>query len=288
MANTYEILYNSTGSDKAPLFRFCRQRWDSLPPSVSKSYEYLKIFLVQQGSACWKIAGREVLIQEGDVILLNNTEQRMLCKLVSAPLVIVYATYLPISVKCSGELLSVFFHHSAHFQNVLPRDHTLRADICALFSMIEKRIAALPTDEGQDDYLRALMKTLFICTAQAFLDISQKSSASSQTCAEEYHLISQVIHYISENPAANLTETALAERFYMSRNRFIHLFRMYNGMTPAAYVRAFRVRYALELLQNGDKSVAEVALECGYAGLSGFYKAVSAVTGTTPLEGSKK
>lgn len=288
MANAYEILYHSTGCDNAPLFRFCRQRWDTLSPSVSKSYEYLKIFLVQQGSAYWRIGGREMRIQQGDIILLNNTEQRMLCKLIAAPLVIVYATYLPISVKCSTELLSVFFHRGANFQNVLSQSSPLRADIQALFSMIQKRISALPTDGGQDAYLHALMKTLFICTAQAFLDVSQESSIPAQMGAEEYQLICQVIRFISENPAGDLTETALAERFFMSRNRFIRLFRMYNGMTPAAYVRAFRVRYALELLQTGDRSIAEAALECGYAGLSGFYKAVAAVTGSTPLEGSKK
>ena len=53
-------------------------------------------------------------------------------------------------------------------------------------------------------------------------------------------------------------------------------------MTFKDYVTTRKIEHAINLLNTTDMNVVDVAYECGFSSISGFYDAFKKVTGTTP------
>ena len=90
--------------------------------------------------------------------------------------------------------------------------------------------------------------------------------------------------YVEEHYSTPLTlrETADAlgyEYHYLSR-----LFRKTMGMSFAEYLSLFRHRRALELLEDGELSITEIASESGYGSLRSFHLHFARLQGCTPRE----
>ena len=54
------------------------------------------------------------------------------------------------------------------------------------------------------------------------------------------------------------------------------------GVTPLRYVLAQRIEHAKALLAHSDASLADIALQCGFADQSYFTNRFRSLIGTTP------
>ncbi|MBD2103946.1 helix-turn-helix domain-containing protein [Leptolyngbya sp. FACHB-261] len=77
--------------------------------------------------------------------------------------------------------------------------------------------------------------------------------------------LSQVIEYIDEYLAQNVGLSELAQVADMSQYHFARLFKRSVGITPHQYLIRQRVERAKQLLRRRDLSIADVALQCGFA-----------------------
>ena len=75
----------------------------------------------------------------------------------------------------------------------------------------------------------------------------------------------------------------VADAAGLSVSRALHLFRQEAGMSLSAYIASQRVDYARYLLRNTDRSMAEIASDCGFFDQSHFTKTFRAVEGLPPL-----
>lgn len=98
----------------------------------------------------------------------------------------------------------------------------------------------------------------------------------------------EVLAYIARAPHADLSNALLAERAGMSVERFIRSFREHSGQTPAAYVTATRVRAAEQLLALTDKSIDQIAVECGFANRHYLSRVFAKAIGCGPAEFRKR
>jgi len=67
-----------------------------------------------------------------------------------------------------------------------------------------------------------------------------------------------------------------------SREHVARSVRLYFATTPTDYVNGVRLDYAKRQLEMGDRSILDIALDCGMENLSHFYVQFRALTGTTP------
>lgn len=74
----------------------------------------------------------------------------------------------------------------------------------------------------------------------------------------------------------------LARMLYVSRSRLCDAFRRETGQSVGAYARQLRMERACRLLEDGDCTVAEVAVLLGYPSPSAFCHAFSDFTGMSP------
>lgn len=92
----------------------------------------------------------------------------------------------------------------------------------------------------------------------------------------------RVVDYIEANFADDISLTQLATVADLSRNHFGDAFRDSIGMPPYHYLIERRIKRAKELLLGSRKSIAEIALNVGFATHSHFTFNFRKVTGTTP------
>ncbi len=88
--------------------------------------------------------------------------------------------------------------------------------------------------------------------------------------------IGRVIEYIHAHMHAKITIGKMAGIACMSSSHFSHLFKAETGRTPLDYLREVRMRRVKKLLIAGEKSITEIALECGFGSpaylAASFYK----------------
>ena len=90
-----------------------------------------------------------------------------------------------------------------------------------------------------------------------------------------------VLDYIEEHLTENIPLADLANAANLSQRHFCTAFRKSTGATPHSYVTTRRIERAKRLLA-GTASLAEIALECGFASQQHFTTAFRRAVGTTP------
>jgi AraC-like DNA-binding protein len=94
----------------------------------------------------------------------------------------------------------------------------------------------------------------------------------------------EVLALIHRAPHSRLSNRLLAARAGLNVEKFIRAFREHTGQTPAAYVIATRLRAAQEALALTDKSVDQIASECGFANRHYFSRMFARGVGCGPAE----
>ncbi|WP_033260257.1 GlxA family transcriptional regulator, partial [Kitasatospora setae] len=88
--------------------------------------------------------------------------------------------------------------------------------------------------------------------------------------------------FIVDHLDGDLSTPALAARMCLSERHFARVFRQETGTTPGAYVEAARVEAARRLLESTDRSLEQVAADCGLGSVETLHRALRKRAGTTP------
>ena len=70
----------------------------------------------------------------------------------------------------------------------------------------------------------------------------------------------------------------------LSLGRFSHIFKEGMGVSPHEYLTRIRIEKAIQLLENSNLTVAEIAEQTGFSGQNYFSRAFKRYTGKTPRE----
>lgn len=95
-------------------------------------------------------------------------------------------------------------------------------------------------------------------------------------------IIENAVKYISENYAENISLSFLAHSANLSPTYFHKLFRKAVGYTLCEYILDVRIRAAKNLLLTTDKSLVDIASECGFSSQSYFNYAFKKAEKITP------
>ena len=92
------------------------------------------------------------------------------------------------------------------------------------------------------------------------------------------------LDHFENNVADSVTPSALARRARLAPPRFARLMKRFFGLTPSQFIAKTRISAASRLLRETDRSVSDVALDCGFYDHSAFTRAFRAATGVTPTQ----
>ncbi|MBV1933678.1 MAG: GlxA family transcriptional regulator [Parvibaculaceae bacterium] len=91
-----------------------------------------------------------------------------------------------------------------------------------------------------------------------------------------------LVEWLGENPSADLSVPALAERAAMSERSFARHFSAEVGMTPARFVERTRLDYARQYLEQESKSLDEVFVAAGFASAEQMRRSFQRCLNITP------
>jgi len=94
--------------------------------------------------------------------------------------------------------------------------------------------------------------------------------------------VAEALNHFENNLGDPMSPQELARLAGMPAHSFARFMKRYFGLTPSQYIAKSRITVASQLLRETDKSVAEIALLCGFYDHSAFTRAFGKTTGTTP------
>lgn len=107
-------------------------------------------------------------------------------------------------------------------------------------------------------------------------------SANLAAQAQATGRFQDLLSWIVEHPAEDLTVPALAERAAMSERNFGRAFKAQTGMTPSDYVELVRIDRAKMHLEGSSWPLARIASRCGFGTVSTLIRAFRRRLGITP------
>lgn len=106
-------------------------------------------------------------------------------------------------------------------------------------------------------------------------------SAPRDSAGAHSERIDEILSYINQHLAEELTIPVLASQFHFSSSYLCKIFKDTTGTTINRYITAKRISRAKTLLANGY-SVAETGNLCGFGDYSNFLKSFTKVVGVSP------
>jgi AraC family transcriptional regulator len=135
-------------------------------------------------------------------------------------------------------------------------------------------------DLGDRLYLESLSSILGIHLLRQYCQVVPKIRQSAGGLAPEK--LSTVLEYIQARLSQELSLDAMAAEIGVSRCHFATQFKRAVGLAPHQYVSQQRIEKAKRARRSQQRSIAEVALECGFSNQSHLTKVFKKQTGTTP------
>lgn len=96
--------------------------------------------------------------------------------------------------------------------------------------------------------------------------------------------IKEVADYIDNNYTQNISVKNISDKFGYSEAYFCRFFKKHLGITPSKYINNLRLLKAENLLLNSDKSVAQIASDCGFADIFYFSAVFKKQYGISPTK----
>lgn len=147
------------------------------------------------------------------------------------------------------------------------RYEALFAEMCACYdTAVERDLLLLQS---------RLLELIYLLSECASITDFQGERSHKET-------IARVIAYIKENLTADLSLERVAAVASFSPIHFHNCFKRSTGKTLRAFVEEERLRHAVGLLIGTDKTLAEIAYECGFGSQSYFSYAFRRKMGMTP------
>jgi AraC-like DNA-binding protein len=100
--------------------------------------------------------------------------------------------------------------------------------------------------------------------------------------------LARIIELIERDLSLDPPLDALAKRAGLTRFQLDQRIRALFGLSTAQYVTRARINLARGLFRHGDDSVADIALQCGYADQAAFTRAFRKAVGLTPSQYQKR
>lgn len=113
--------------------------------------------------------------------------------------------------------------------------------------------------------------------------VNDKSLAGNSSNRMTY-----VINFIKENYNKKINSKILSDKACMSESNFFRVFKNEMGITPVEFINEYRINKATEMLGEGDKTITDTYLSCGFENRSYFNRQFKRYKGSSPLQYKKR
>lgn len=96
-----------------------------------------------------------------------------------------------------------------------------------------------------------------------------------------------IFDFINENYSNRISTKDVAQHVNMTTNSFCKVFKKLTNKPFVTYLNEYRIHRAVELIENKEDNISEIAFQCGFENLSYFSKIFSQVKNISPRKYKK-
>jgi AraC-like DNA-binding protein len=152
----------------------------------------------------------------------------------------------------------------------------------AIFDSLFSLFARFGTDENNDLINAELVKLFY------FMERDKNQKVSPQSLLKAYATVQPSLDFINENFSEQITLDDIAKASGYSQFYFQKKFVEIMGVSPQKYLVDTRIAHAKKLLVDPQKSLVNIAYECGFPSQSYFCYTFKKNTNLTPTEYKKR
>ncbi len=238
-------------------------------------HKAVELVRVHEGEIVCCIEDDEHVLGKDDVILINSSVvHKLMCNSRTT------VTYMQINLDKYSEQITVYGgyldkfikNNNAEKFAIAHGEH----ELISIFDKIKKEFEE--KNACYNDYIRAYIYALVAFMRRNLL----LSDASSLCDAGKLKELAPVVQYVDENYHTKLSLDDLGSIIKSDRFRLCRLFKAATGATLFEYINFVRLLSAEEMLIKTQKSISEVAFECGFASIQYFNRVFKENRGYTP------
>lgn len=239
----------------------------SRKPHISHRFKFVWI---RDGSGFWNIAGDVCPFKRHDLVLLNNEEQRFVEQITSPEDLQFFIAELEPRLLFDTGLLPLFTTPvNGYTHRIIPMDGRMMG---LLELMLEENSS--PGSYSRIIIVSSIMQLLSL--------VARRTGLAPGSGPQVNPLMKQVLAYIDRHFTRRISLEELAGIAHMSSTAFSRYFTKYNRIGPSQYIKRKRIALAIHLLEHTDRTILDIAMECGFQNVSNFYKAFRSLTRQAP------
>ncbi len=231
-------------------------------------YAEFRICLALAGKAEWEIEDRTYTIRTGDIVFLNIGQRRQFTSFGKNGFQLAIFTL-------SRNVFSDLHHFLFFLDRIKSRQNVLQSS--PLSPLLKEVYEEWCKDRPFCYELISAKLTEFFIKAEREADFSYSIGK------KELELLMRM-EEIDQDIADGMRLQAIARKAGLSESAFSRRFLAANGISFKQYSIEKKLRQAIRLLKTTDLKMIDIAMECGFESVSGFYDAFKKKTGTTPGE----
>ncbi len=268
---------------------YLRESWrlfhlrDELAGEVDSHYhEFFKLVFFRSGRVTYSVEGRHSDLQPDDIVLvpMGSVHRVEADPAVRYERVILYLSpvFLLQNSTADCDLTHCFRlcrEKSRYVLRPQPEDAV----------QLRRTLRALEQNLTSDAYGAERMADALL--VQLLIELGRQAEQPRDALAPARVLnpkAVELLHYIDEHLAEDISIDALAERFFISKYHMMRSFRAETGFTIHGYITEKRLLLARAMMQGG-RSAADACFDCGYRDYSAFSRAFKKKFGVSPRGG---
>ncbi len=119
---------------------------------------------------------------------------------------------------------------------------------------------------------------------ELFITLARSYSFSGQKQSRRMFNLARMIQFIEKNYSSDISRDQIMYAGNVSNAVGSRIFKEFLGKSPVEYLNFIRIQHAVELLKNGQESVASVARLCGFRDSNYFSSCFKKSTGYSPRQ----
>lgn len=225
-----------------------------------------RLCYIVQGNAVWRINGVDRRVGAGDIVAFNEMQRRRFTDHGETELKLFIMQF------DRNAFADRRYYHSF--------GRLIKATDCVIknemLSNVVKEIFTEATGDGKGKYdlISAKMTEFFIKAQRLYLTTDQADEANGKMIG--------ILDRIEEKAGIGVSLSEAARTVGLSESAFSRSFSKHFGISFKRYIMIKKTEKAVKLLKTTDLKVVDVAYECGFNSISGFYDTFKKITGTTP------
>lgn len=241
---------------------------------------------VTLGEVKIQIAGNEVILEEGEGLFINAQQvHKAINQKENAEYI---SLNLPIHFMGleGSEMYHQFMEPVLHAKGaeiivIRKNDEKMQGLLAKLQSCIEKI-----NSEGEIYSLNLLAELLLLWD-----ELLHEITVGNKTNQKESGInkrLQEILRYLQENYQKKISLQQIADQINLSKSECARFFKKITGETIFEYLLKLRIEKSIELLENTDKTITEIAYETGFASQSYYDQRFRKMKGIAPLKYRKK